>query len=257
MPSSPTGLCKDCGSRAVANGYCAKHQVSNEAALRSKTHDRYRDANDPIRKLYKTARWQGTREIVLRRDILCVSCGHKVATEVDHILSARLVIDNYGLAEFYNPERLQGLCHECHSSKTALECGFTGRKGTKLTNLGDRRNMTVVCGPAGSGKTTFVANTKAPNDLTWDYDVVMHDLTGLPMHQGLQGAVGSVLAHRDQWIQATEYSANHCWLIVSNPKAAIVKLLEEAGAKVIVMDTSAVECANRLQRRFNEANTNI
>jgi hypothetical protein len=200
--------------------------------------------------MYKSRRWQAVRRTVLQRDILCVSCGHQAATECDHILSARLILDNFGTEEFYNPDRLQGLCHRCHSSKTTLESGFTGRRGTKITDLGDRSNTTVVCGPAGSGKTTYVASHKASNDLTWDYDVVMADLTGLPMHESLPGATGSVLAHCDAWIEATRRSSNHCWLIVSNPKAVIVQMMIDAGARVVVMDTPDDVCADRLRQRM-------
>jgi len=253
VPSAPGGICRSCSRRQVPGSkYCDQHQ--NSANDYKRQYDRYR-SDDPIRKLYKSRRWlKGTRLIVLRRDILCRSCGHQVATECDHILSARLVIDNYGLDEFYNPDRCQGLCKGCHSSKTSHESGWVNRTGTKLTDLGDRSNTTIVCGPAGSGKSTYVAEHKAFDDLTWDYDVVMAEITGLPMHQGMQGAIGSVLAHRDSWIQATEHTTKHCWLIVTNPNAGIVKLMAAAGAAVVVMQTDDDECQRRLRARF-EAET--
>lgn len=249
MPSSPSGICRTCSRRQVpGTKYCDKHQDAVNEHKRN--YDRYRQ-DDPLRKLYRTPRWKnGTRLIVLRRDILCVACGHNVATEVDHILTARLVIDNFGKDAFYDPNRCQGLCHSCHSAKTSHESGWVNRTGTKLTELGDRSNTTVVCGQAASGKTTYVANNQADDDLVWDYDVVMQQITGLPMHQGLQGAIGSVLANRDQWIQATEHTTKHCWLIVSNPNAAIVKLMADAGATVVVMDTDEAECQRRLKARF-------
>jgi hypothetical protein len=200
--------------------------------------------------MYKTKRWRTVRLTVLRRDVLCRSCGHAAATEVDHILSARLVIDNFGTNAFFDPERLQGLCHRCHSIKTTHESGWTGRKGTTMTDLGDRTNTTVVCGAAGSGKTTYVAEHKAANDSVWDYDVIMANVTGLPIHQGLPGAVGSVLANRDEWIDATRYSTNHCWLIIRNPQAVIVGMMRDAGAAVVVMDTADDECQRRMRQRF-------
>src|SRR5581483_967397 len=167
MPSTPGGICRSCSRRQVpGTKYCDQHQDSSNEHKRQ--YDRYRK-DDPIRKLYKSRRWlKGTRLIVLRRDILCRSCGHEVATEVDHILSARLVIDNFGIDAFYDPERCQGLCHNCHSAKTSHESGWVNRTGTKLTDLGDRSNTTVVCGQAGSGKTTYVAEHKADDDLVWD-----------------------------------------------------------------------------------------
>lgn len=64
---------------------------------------------------------------VLRRDILCKSCGHQAATVVDHIVMARLIVDQFGVDVFYDPSRLQGLCAGCHNKKTAQESGWAGR----------------------------------------------------------------------------------------------------------------------------------
>ena len=249
MPSTPGGTCRatTCAARATTNGYCDKHQ--NTKLEQRRLYDRYR-ADDPIRPLYKCQRWQRVRQAVFQRDVLCRSCGHAAATECDHILAARIVLDNWGKDAFYDPDRLQGLCHRCHSTKTALESGWTGRKGTKVEDLGDRHHTTVVCGQAGSGKTTYVEHNKSANDLVWDFDVIMAEITGLPIHQSLPGAVGSVLANRDQWIEATRHTSNHCWLIVSNPKAAIVSMMRDAGATITVMDTDDAECQRRLRKRF-------
>lgn len=252
MPSSPSSLCRDCGSRAIAHSYCAAHQRSNTRTHHKRLYDRYR-ADDPIRALYRNRRWKGTRRQVLNRDVLCRSCGHEVATECDHILSARLVHDNFGIDAFYDPDRCQGLCHACHSRKTAHECGWTGHKGTKLTQVGDRKHTTVVCGKPCSGKTTYVNDHRQPNDLVWDYDVVMSGITGLPMHQSMPDAIGSVLANRDAWIMATAHTPQHCWLIVSNPRAVIVDMMRDAGATVIVLDTPDDVCQARLRARFNAA----
>jgi 5-methylcytosine-specific restriction endonuclease McrA len=255
MPSSPAPLCRDCSKRAV-NGtrYCDDHQTKNNASEIRSLYESNR-ADDPIRQLYKTRRWiKGTRVKVLNRDILCVACGHRRATEADHILSARLVVDNFSVDEFYNPDRCQGLCHSCHSSKTAVEYGWTGRKGTRLEQLTDRTNTTVVCGSAGSGKTTYVQQHKQPNDPVFDYDVAMAEITGLPMHQSLPGAIGSVLAKRDQFIESTAHCPYRVWIIVSNPEAVIVRMLRAVGASVIVMDTPHDVCAQRLQARFIAAN---
>jgi hypothetical protein len=185
---------------------------------------------------------------------LCQSCGHQAATACDHILSARIIIDNFGIDAFYDIDRLQGLCHDCHSKKTAMESNWLGKRGTKIIDVGDRHNTTVVCGPPGSGKTTYVEQHKAATDLTWDYDDIMSTITGLPLHQELPGAVGSVLANRDAWVEATRYTSKRCWLIVMNPEATIVSMMRDAGAEVIVMNTPDDECQHRLQlRRVQDA----
>jgi 5-methylcytosine-specific restriction endonuclease McrA len=252
MPSSPATICRDCNSRALSGSrYCAAHQTTNHASQHKRNYDAFRK-DDDIRKLYRCKRWQTTRLKVLSRDILCVACGHKAATECDHILSARLVIDNWGIDAFYDIERLQGLCHACHSQKTAHESGWTGSKGTRLDTLPDRSNTTVVCGQAGSGKSTYVAEHMADNDLHWDYDEVMQRITGLPMHQGLPEAIGSVLADRDQFITSTNHCPHHVWIIVTNRSAHIVKLLEQAGAHVVTMTTPDDVCRERLRDRFKQ-----
>ena len=252
MPSCPNGICLDCRSKAtIGSKYCANHQVNNQRRQTRITYDEMR-SDDDLRQLYRSNRWKAVRKVVFRRDnYLCRSCGHKAATEVDHTPRARIIVDEFGVDEFFNVDRLMALCHGCHSQKTRHELGFT-KGGTNLTSttIGNRSQFTVVCGPAGSGKTYYVATHKADDDKVWDYDVVMAEITGLPIHEGLEGAVGSVLAHRDTWIRATEHCKHHCWLIVSNPKAVIVGMMRDAGANVVVMDTPDDVCQQRLRDRF-------
>ncbi len=152
MPTSPTGTCRSnsCSSRATANGFCDRHQDSKNDYKR--LYDRYR-ADDPIRALYRTTRWKNVRLGVLRRDILCQACGPKAAVVVVPIVSARIVVATFGIDEFYNPERLQGLCTSCHARKTAQESNWAGRKGPKITDPvpGGGPTATFDPHPRGSG----------------------------------------------------------------------------------------------------------
>ena len=256
-PSSPGSLCLDCQRRALpGTRYCQDHQVNNQAREKRHLYDAF-GRDEELRPLYRCKRWETTRQRVLRRDILCRMCGHKASTEVDHVLRARLVLDNFGLDEFYNIDRLQGLCHDCHSMKTAHESGWAGSKGTRLDNLSNRSNTTVVCGQACSGKSTYVEQHRQQDDVCWDYDEVMARITGLPLHQSLQGAIGSVLADRDNFILGTATCEYRVWIICANPQAHIVKLLSEAGASVVTMQTPDDECQRRLrERRKQEALNN-
>jgi 5-methylcytosine-specific restriction endonuclease McrA len=56
-------------------------------------------------------------------------CGHRAATIADHVQRARVIVATLGQEEFYNPERIQGLCKLCHDSKTATEVGWAGAHG--------------------------------------------------------------------------------------------------------------------------------
>lgn len=108
-----------CTNRAEpGEAYCKKCQAKQ--ADNRRADDRFRNANDPIRKMYNLARWyNGTRLTVLRRDPLCMECGNHASTDADHHpLSAREIIEQFGVNEFFNPDRCRGLCHTCHSKKT-------------------------------------------------------------------------------------------------------------------------------------------
>lgn len=128
MPSSPAAMCLDCNRRATKGQYCDVHQTTNNATDYRKQFDRYR-ADDPIRQLYKSQRWTGdygTRKRVLRRDMhLCVECGNTSATVADHFpTSAREIVAQFGVDEFYNPDRCRALCKLCHDKSTAVREGF-------------------------------------------------------------------------------------------------------------------------------------
>ena len=82
--------------------------------------------DDPIRALYKTARWKATRLNVLFRDPVCKACGKWASEEADHVEPARKIVAEFGEEAFYDESRLQGLCKKCHSKKTAKEVGWAG-----------------------------------------------------------------------------------------------------------------------------------
>lgn len=81
------------------------------------------DAHRPnsYRRGYGGKRWQQIRLACLQRDPLCVECKRKgrlvPSTDADHVTPKR----NGGTDDLDN---LMGLCHQCHSRKTAREGGF-------------------------------------------------------------------------------------------------------------------------------------
>jgi len=87
-----------------------------------------RRADDPIRKLYKTATWRATRLLILFRDPVCKLCHKAASTIADHIVAARKFVaqHNDDLSSFFDDNNLQGSCKKCHDAKTARECQFAG-----------------------------------------------------------------------------------------------------------------------------------
>ena len=78
------------------------------------------------KQLYDTTRWQRLRKRVLLEHPLCVECERRgrvtPATVVDHIVPHK-----GNLELFWDENNLQGLCKNCHDSKTTKE----GRWGDK------------------------------------------------------------------------------------------------------------------------------
>ena len=109
MPFAPLRPCLTPGCpERVSSGRCALHAQVQEL-------HRYNYAG---RRLYRTARWQAVRGLVLQRAPLCRECSRlgrvTVATEVDHIDRVGLDVNR-----FFNVAGLQGLCKSHHSEKTA------------------------------------------------------------------------------------------------------------------------------------------
>ena len=115
LPFKPLHPCNHSNCpRLTKSRFCAEHQRKVDAA-----YDKERGNSGERGYGSDHRRW---RERILDRDPLCVKCLDKgivkAATDADHIdpNGSRLALDNG-----------QGLCHECHSRKTAREDGRWGR----------------------------------------------------------------------------------------------------------------------------------
>lgn len=82
------------------------------------------DTRPPARVRGYDAAWRRIRRRFLRSHPVCATEGcNRPATHVDHI-------DGRGPRGDNRPENLQGLCHSCHSRKTALHDGGFGHERT-------------------------------------------------------------------------------------------------------------------------------
>ena len=60
--------------------------------------------------------WAARRRFVLERDPVCRVCRRAASVEVDHVIPG----------DDHNPGNLQGICTDCHKTKTQTEA-FAGR----------------------------------------------------------------------------------------------------------------------------------
>lgn len=183
-------------------------------------------------------RWGRLREQILHRDPICVKCARAAATDVDHI---------DGNAYNNDLDNLQGLCKSCHSKKTWKE---------DYALIPDHLSpsavpLTIVCGPAGSGKTTFCQQHASKEDLIIDLDVIQAEISGLPMyHSESREHFLAAIKRRNQFLRSLS-CADHgkAFFIVSAPRAfhrrKWVEMLKPE--RTVVLATDLGTCVSRIR----------
>ena len=83
-------------------------------------------------------------------------------------------------------------------------------------------DVTVVLGPPGSGKTTYVLEHKHRGDLILDLDAIYSALSGLGMHDNPKELLGYVIAARDGILMKLHRPSEcrRAWLITIDPVMA-------------------------------------
>ena len=110
----------------------------------------------------------------------------------------------------------------------------------------------VVCGPPGSGKTSYVMQQKLWGDLIIDTDLIFQALTWLPPYEKPDYLVSLVFSVRDfvlSRIKLTENRwANNC-LIMSGARAQErANMAGSFNAQVLVIEAPAADCLLHIGR---------
>ena len=90
---------------------------------------------------------------------------------------------------------------------------------------------TLVCGPPGSGKTTYVEQHMKPGDLVWDWDHVANAIFPGLSRPWNPEAVRLLMSIRALVLASTEDYTHDAWIIVADPQVAreLAQLLTGAG----------------------------
>jgi hypothetical protein len=128
------------------------------------------------------APWRKLRDQVLANEPLCRRCadmGRTVpAVQVDHIMPK----ESGGTDAFDN---LQPLCLECHRLKTGREDSSPAQLIPSWLEP-SAIPVTIVCGPPGAGKTSFIARHKRATDLVIDLDEIIANLAQMRLYRAGQ-----------------------------------------------------------------------
>ena len=108
--------------------------------------------------------------------------------------------------------------------------------------------VTVVCGPPGAGKTTYVTEHEELGDLIIDVDGIYMALSGQPMYSRPQELLSFVLHARQAIIERLRSRSNvrKEWLITTAAKKPEREVYVRDGADVVVLATPAAECLKRI-----------
>ena len=164
-----------------------------------------------------TRRWRKIRARILDRDgHRCSYCGGP-ADQVDHILARA----NGGGDD---EDNLTACCKTCNLAR--------GDRGSR-----SGAHVTVVTGPQGAGKTTYVADHAQPGDIVVDFDTLAQAFGSTSRHD-----------HPDstRWVTYEAWTAavrrlwrvtdRACWLIHAHPALPALAEYRARGARLIVMD---------------------
>lgn len=209
------------------------------------------------------------RKQLFRRQPLCVMCEKTgritVATIRDHIIP---------LAEGGSDDEsnTQALCVACHDVKSREEAirgkssvyGNTANATIAIAYAEAKPSgqvlpywlpaatipVTVVTGPPGSGKSTYVAAHAGPDDLVLDIDVIASRLTGRPPHSKLTGdEIGKALDVRNVLLAECARAFPlwpAAWLIVTATTSQALTFWRGKYNNVITLDTPRDVCAERI-----------
>jgi predicted kinase len=196
-----------------------------------------------LKTFYNSIRWRTFRlAIIGKRGLTCEECGRMIANEreaeLDHTIELSPLNVNDAMISL-NPANVKLKCHECHDKRH-------GRFG-----YGKSKQVYIVFGCPGSGKTTYVMQHKARNDLIICIDRLFAAITGLPEHDkpdNLLMNIRSVYNALTDQVKTRYGKWSTAWIIGGfADKYKRERLADELGAEIIYCECSAAEALARIE----------
>lgn len=149
---------------------------------------------------------------------------------------------------FWETANHQSLCWTCHSIKTGTEDRGGGAVSHPTWLPIPGCNVTIVCGPPGSGKSTY-AKTKG---YTIDLDDCFMDVCKTHGHDAPREYLTMAMRRRNSLLAKLEHETKDTWFVVGAPtKAERAWWAETLNADVVLIDTDKQACIDILEHGPN------
>lgn len=114
-----------------------------------------------------------------------------------------------------------------------------------------RISLTMVCGPAGSGKTTWVKQNIGMRDIVIDLDDLMSKVSGKAWYVAGDECLHAAISQRNSLLRSLSLDRTHerAWFIVSAPTLTERMFWREAlePDRVVIHEVLAAECMTRIK----------
>jgi 5-methylcytosine-specific restriction protein A len=240
-----------------------------------KIYEAERREREPWRNWYKLKVWLDARAAQLAQEPLCET--HLL--QYDEIKPANVVHHREphrgDWAKFIDQDNLASVCKECHDGEIQRgeRTGWTDRgweiEGHKIPArvvqpLGLEPSaipLTMVCGPPGAGKSTYINARRGPDDVVIDIDMILRDLSGTESRtrERRDRYLLDAFVERNKRLAAlaTETRPIAAWFIIGAPGPTVRRAWSDQlkPNNIVVMETPAAVCRSRIMAEPTRAET--
>ena len=184
--------------------------------------------------------WLKVRKIaILKSNGLCCKC-KKTFTDTSKLIVHH--INHLSGNDYNNPEKA---LNEANLEVMCLACHNIEHDKFKL-----KKSVVIVYGPPLAGKSTFVRENKAPDDLVIDLDAIASAISFNPLYDKVDALKNNMFAVKNLLIDniKTKYGYwRTAWIIGGYPNSfERERLAKELNAECVLVEATEQECVNRL-----------
>lgn len=239
-------LCPKCNKViSITEKYCDEHKSIDDERKKERF-KKYKQnrTDDKEQKFYRSKEWKKVRwNALARNNFLCQRCFKmnriKSAELVHHITTIKLDWERR-----LDINNLEPLCNECHKVIHDIEFYPEYLQPSLIP-------ITTICGPPGSGKSTYVNNVKGSNDLVIDLDVIISELNGQPLYVDREKWFDTAIYIRNKILYQLSISKKYdkCWFILSGSRLKDREFFKDKlkVKDVIVFEVEPSECLRRIK----------